>query len=110
MRYTPNDQAQIHQDIPGVVVHELGASDALDVAEIHIDGRYPENGFALNERSDFSVYVVSGQGKLVTKTGEALLQAGDAAFVDRGEAYYFEGTKLKTIMTCTPPWDPDQAQ
>lgn len=79
-----------------------------DIASITIDGRYPENGWAMNERSDEIIYVASGRGKLIRKD-EAVqeLQQGNGAFVEAGTWFAWEG-HMTIVMSCNPAFNPDQ--
>lgn len=108
MKHKKLSQAQKHKNSPTCVVYEFGSNGSIDGADIEINGRYPEANFALNEQSDLVIRILSGSGKLVTKTAEATLSVGDVAFVEHGEVYYFEGQDLKLFMACTPAWDPAQ--
>ncbi len=73
-----------------------------------VDGRYPEQGFVVNEKCKEAVYVVSGTGSLTTDNDAVKLAPGDAALIPAGEPYFFEGKKLKIFMPCTPAWYPEQ--
>lgn len=108
MRHIAKDQAQHHDNSPSCTVWEYGSEGLMDAADAQIDGRYPEQGFALNEVSDMSVRVLSGMGKLATQELVVNLAAGDAVIIPHGEAYYFEGEKLVFFMACSPAWSPDQ--
>ena len=108
MKHVTRLEANIHQNSPSCKVFEYGSNATIDGADIEIDGQYPEGNFALNEKSDFVVRVLAGTGKLVTKNKETLLNVGDAAFVEHGESYYFEGKDLQLFMACSPAWNPEQ--
>lgn len=73
-----------------------------------VDGRYPEDGFVMNEKCKEVVYVISGRGSLSTRTESVKLAPGDAALIPAGESYFFEGKKLKIFMPCAPAWYPEQ--
>lgn len=108
MKHTTRSAADTHQNSPNCHVLEYGNSGSIDGADIEINGRYPETNFALNEESDMVIRVLSGMGKLATKRAEVMLSVGDVAFVEHGEAYYFEGNELQLFMACTPAWKPKQ--
>ena len=108
MKKVANNSAQVHENSPSCKVFEFGNISSIDAADIHINGRYPEQEFAINRKSDFVVRVLSGLGRVATKTSETELSSGDVVFVSRGEAYYFEGEELKMFMACTPAWNPEQ--
>lgn len=75
------------------------------VAEIH--GRYPENGFAINEVCKELVFIIIGTGLIVTEKGKQSFNVGDVIFIDRGEKYRWEGN-FSMFMVTTPRFSPSQ--
>lgn len=75
------------------------------VAEIH--GRYPEKGFAINERSKELVFVLSGNGKILTPSSQQEIDLGDVIFVDKGEKFAWSGG-MTIFMATAPKFDPKQ--
>jgi len=69
------------------------------VAEIH--GRYPEKGFAMNEKSKEIAFVLSGSGKIHTPTSAQDIDLGDEIFIDKGEQFAWSGGM--TIFMSTAP-------
>ena len=67
------------------------------VAEIH--GRYPEKGFAVNEKSKELAFVLSGNGKIITPTGEQDVDLGDEIFIDKDEQFAWSGGMTLFIAT-----------
>lgn len=108
MKHVQKSQAIVHENSPSCSVSEYGHITTIDGADAHINGRYPEVGFAVNQISDVALKVLGGYGLLVTKTDSQQLMPGDVAFVSHGEPYYFDGSNLKIFMACTPAWSPDQ--
>lgn len=81
----------------------------LDIARIQIIGRYPKEGFAVNDVCKEIGYVVNGTGSVVVKDQPAQqLQTGDAVMIAPGEPYYWEGEELELIMPCAPAFYPEQ--
>lgn len=81
----------------------------VDIAVVTVNGRYPEEGYALNEISKEIAYVLKGNGKLVMRNAAPQdVQVGDAAMILPGEEYYWEGDNLEMIMPCSPAFDPNQ--
>ena len=79
-----------------------------DMSDIDIDGRYPEQGWAMNEVSHEMVYVAEGLGKLALKNGETIsLPTGASVSISPGEWFAWEGT-MRLIMSCSPPFHKDQ--
>lgn len=108
MLYKSKDEATIHQNSPSCEVKEFGGIETIDGADILIDGRYPETGFSLNEESSFVIRVLDGTGTLAVQGSSQQLAEGDVAFIEKGEAYYFEGQNLSLFMASTPAWNPEQ--
>ena len=80
----------------------------LDIAEIKISGRYPEEGWAVNEEVHEIVYVSEGRGKLIVKDGAVQeLNVGDGAYIAPGQKFAWQG-EMTVIMSCHPPFNPDQ--
>ena len=86
--------------------YPLGDKD-INGAVIELNGRYPEKGFAINEKCKEMAYVVSGEGKLTTADGETAFSADDLLLIAAGEKYYWEG-RAKIFMPCVPAWYPEQ--
>lgn len=79
----------------------------INLAIAEIRGRYPETGFALNEKCTEIGYVLRGSGRLVTEEKTATLNEGDAVCIPSGEKYYWEGN-LTVLLPCSPAWVPEQ--
>lgn len=108
MLYKSKDEAIVHQNSPSCEVREFGSVGAIDGADIVINGRYPEEGYSVNEVSSFVIRVLGGIGVLAGRDSSANLIEGDVAFVEKGKAYYFEGQNLALFMASTPTWSPEQ--
>lgn len=88
-------------------IHEFDTqNDQISGAVAEINGRYPESGFALNEESKELVYVISGNGKLITVDQETELSKGDVIFLDSQEKFAWLGNMV-IFMATTPKFDPD---
>jgi mannose-6-phosphate isomerase-like protein (cupin superfamily) len=79
----------------------------INAVVIKLSGRYPETGFALNEKCKEMAYVIEGEGTFVTEKETVTLMAGDTVFIPAGEKYYWEGT-MSMFVPCTPAWNPEQ--
>jgi|GEM_PF-2201204 mannose-6-phosphate isomerase-like protein (cupin superfamily) len=108
MKHIPRSAVEIVQNSDSCEVTEFGGIESIDGADVAIDGRYPVTNYALNEKSDMVIRVLSGAGRITTRDIEVMLEAGDVAFVGKGEAYYFEGQNLKLFMACTSAWSSEQ--
>jgi mannose-6-phosphate isomerase-like protein (cupin superfamily) len=109
MKYIAKDQAHKFVNSKSCVVYEYAFDDPdINGAVGVINGRYPESGWAVNEKCKELVYVVSGEGSLGTASQKLDLHAGDSAFILPGERYCFTGKELVIFMPCSPAWYPEQ--
>jgi mannose-6-phosphate isomerase class I len=72
-----------------------------------INGRYPESGFVQNKTSKELVYVIKGNGIIITKNGQTEFHEGDVLFVDKNEPFAWEGN-FSIFMATSPKFDPKQ--
>lgn len=83
----------------------------INCAVVEIKGRYPENGWALNEKCAELVYVLKGKGLVVIKNDTLELgnnaNVGDMFLIEHGEKYYWGGN-LTLIVSSSPAWYPEQ--
>jgi mannose-6-phosphate isomerase-like protein (cupin superfamily) len=81
----------------------------LDIAVVTVNGRYPEEGYVLNEVCKEIAYVLNGSGRLVMGNEEIQdVEIGDTVMIQPGEKYYWEGENLEMIMPCSPAFYPAQ--
>jgi len=91
-----------------VTIHEYDMHDtAIGGGVASIKGRYPASGFVFNQKCKELVYVLSGNGTLITPTGTIVFAKGDVLLIDQDEKYAWEGDML-LFMANTPPFDPAQ--
>lgn len=81
--------------------------DVISGAVAQINGRYPEKGFALNEKSKELVFVLTGNGKILTPSGGKDIDIGDEILLDANETYAWEGN-MTLFMATTPAFNPKQ--
>lgn len=80
----------------------------LDIAEITIDGRYPESGWARNRLCHEMVRVLRGSGVLHMRDGTAThLELSSVVHVPPGEWFAWNGD-MDIMMACSPPFSPEQ--
>lgn len=110
MEHIPKSQAEVIRN-PTVTSWEyLTQSEAMNVALIHIHGRYPEEGFTSNTVVDSIIQVMKGSGVVETPDGTRIaLAAGDQLHLGINEAYFFEG-EFEIIYAATPKWTPEQTE
>jgi len=73
-------------------------------AVAEITDRYPEQGFAQNGFKEL-VFVISGNGFLITPTERKEIDLGDEILIDKNEKYAWEGN-MTLFMATTPKFDP----
>ena len=80
----------------------------VDLAEITIEGWYPEVGWARNLEVHEMVCVVQGRGSLLLRDGETTeLAEGDVVHVPAGEWFAWRGD-MRILMACSPAFSPEQ--
>ncbi len=103
-------QAQARTAAPSskTIIHEYDTQDgAISGATAEIGERYPPRGFALNQKIKELVYVISGEGVLLTPDGETKISTGDVVLLDQMEKFAWDG-KMVLFMATTPRFDPSQ--
>lgn len=90
-----------------VTVWEYDTDDeSISGAVAQINGRYPRVGFAVNGFKEL-VFVISGNGFVVTPKERKEIDVGDEILLDKNEKYAWEG-KMTLFMATTPKFDPKQ--
>lgn len=102
-----NGKIRKNSEICTAIEYEFEGEKAMNSAVIELDGRYPENDFALNTVCEEIIYVIEGSGRLVTPEAEITLAKGDMLRIKPNEKYYFEGS-LKLLISSSPVWHPGQ--
>lgn len=85
----------------------LMEEQAISGAVAEINGRYPEKGFAVNEICQELVYILSGNGTIITTSRKTSFTAGDVIFIDKNESFAWQGT-FSMFMVTTPKFYPKQ--
>jgi mannose-6-phosphate isomerase-like protein (cupin superfamily) len=97
-----------HENSPECIAFEYPIGDKdINMAFVEIRGRYPDEGYVINESVKELVFVVEGEGKLTIGEKEYGLAEGDAVLILPGEKYFFDGN-LKILVPCSPAWFPEQ--
>ena len=114
MDHIKKAEAQTHSFFDGAVsVNEYNFQDtSLNDADIVITGRYPLEGYAINDVSTALVSVESGSGSIDIIGSDAQnLEVGDRLLIKAGDAYAFTAFgKLALRYIATPAWTADQAR
>ena len=108
MKIIHQADAQEFKNSDNCIAYEypLGDKD-INGALIKLNGRYPDEGYVVNEICKELVYVVKGKGQLTSTDHTESLKTGDMALLLPGEKFYFEG-KLELLMPCAPAWSSAQ--
>jgi mannose-6-phosphate isomerase-like protein (cupin superfamily) len=85
---------------------DLGTKE-IDGAIVNFEGRFPENGKAVNKECREFAYVVEGKGRIIIEGNPFEIKNDDLVIIDKGERYYWEGD-FKLFVYCTPAWSPEQ--
>ena len=114
MEHISFSQRESHKHSNECTAHEYSSpTDALDAAVIDLNGRYPEDGFALNRECRALLYVVAKRGRVLSpeSTGKDPIEVsqGSQVYIAPGEAYALEG-HMQLLYVSTPKWSPDQAE
>ncbi len=110
MQVRKKKEARRHENTPGCVAYEYQLPTAeLDSAVIELAGRYPAKGWAMNVVCNSIVYVIEGEGRLLSEEGVMPLDQGDQALIKKGEKYALEG-EYKLLFSATPAWSAAQAK
>lgn len=73
-----------------------------------VNGRYPENGKALNLECEEIYFVISGSGVIHSGKGDFSIKEGDAYFFEKNESYWVEGKDLRVSVINAPKWNFEQ--
>lgn len=109
MQFIKKEDAPEHKNSPACTAVEYAFKNeaAINIATIHLNGRYPETGYALNKVVKELMYVVRGSGSLTTAKQHTPLNEGDAVLIQPTEAYYLQG-EMTLIIPSTPAWYAEQ--
>jgi len=73
-----------------------------------VNGRFPKQGWGLNEKCKEMVFVIKGKGKIVIEgKGETTFKKNDLVLVEPNVKFYWVA-KCRFGIACTPAWYPEQ--
>lgn len=108
MKIITKNQTIERKNNEACVVTEFPLDDNLiDFAVIKITDRYPDAGYAINQKCKEIVYIQDGNGKVVVNNKEYLLHAGDLVLIEAGEKFYWEG-EMNLFISCRPAFTIEQ--
>lgn len=98
-----------HKNSEKCIAFEYPTGDKdINIAEILINGRYPDTGRVVNKKVKEIVFVIDGEGKIIVEGKEYKLKKGDSILVLPKQKYFFQGDNLRIISACSPAWWPEQ--
>jgi quercetin dioxygenase-like cupin family protein len=98
------EHVKIVSNGPFCTVGEYETDDKnINVALVTLTGRYPSNGWAVNEKCTLMAFVLSGKGRLILEGQVIELSEKDVAVISSGERYAWEG-EMTILMPATPAW------
>lgn len=108
MHLVTSQKVNLISPAPRVLIKEyLMPESAISGAIAEISGRYPRTGFAVNKTCKELVYIISGSGNIVTKSQAQKFAAGVSIFIDKNEAFYWQGN-FTMYMVTTPTFNSKQ--
>lgn len=108
MKIAKKITAQKFQNSKNCIAWEYPLNDKdINGVVIELTGKYPERGWAVNEKCKELVYVIEGEGELKVEGKTEKIGQGDVMIIEPGEKYQWTGN-LKMFMPGTPAWEPGQ--
>ena len=89
-----------------VYEYHFGDKD-LDLSCAEIRGRYPPEGFVMNEKIKEIFYVQKGKGKINIEGKDFNITKGDVMLIQPKQKYFWQGT-LDLVLACHPRFTFDQ--
>lgn len=86
--------------------YETGNTE-INTALVALNGRYPEHGWAINEKCTEMAFIVTGTGTLTTATKTVSLAEGDVVLIPAGEKLFWDG-HMTMVVPVAPAWYPEQ--
>jgi len=108
MEWVKKKDALKHENSAHCTVYEYPMKNSeMSIGVAEITDRYPDQGYAMNEKCDEMGYILKGSGKLVTEKESVTLSVGDVVYIPHGEKFYWEGN-MTVILPTSPAWYPEQ--
>ena len=93
--------------LPTLIWEYKLVDNSMNAAVAEIKGRYPSEGFVLNEISKELVYVIKGSGLVYVDGKRAVLEIGDFLIIEPNEKYFYEGD-ISLLLINIPKWTQEQ--
>ncbi len=111
VKYVPHGKARVVRLGPGCRLDEYGTfgGDVVGVVTALIkNGRYPQQGWAVNHECDELVFVLGGTGALEMPGEEITLEKRDTVFIPKGQKFAWRGRRLELLLLSVPAWSAKQ--
>lgn len=95
-----------NSDVCVVTEHSID-DEMIDFVIVKVTGRYPEHGYAINQKCKEIVYLHEGNGIVVVNEKEYLINSGDLILIEAGEKFFWEGN-MNLFISCTPAFTIEQ--
>ena len=104
-----NDETKVKKNSEACLIHEYDlANKDIDIVKAIITGRYPKEGYALNEISKELIYILNGEGTINFENESKTVSKGDAIIIDKNTKFYWDSKYVEATITCTPAFDKNQ--
>lgn len=91
------------------LINEYNLEDKdIDISKATITGRYPNEGYALNEISKELIYIINGEGTINFENESKSFSRGDTILIDKNTKFYWDSEYCEATIICTPPFDINQ--
>ncbi len=109
MIFTHRESAQQFNITGGTagVLYPPGPHRSFSLAVVASQGRYPEQGFSVNDICTESIFVQAGTLDITVNGQQYTLLPGDMLSIEPGEQYSIEGS-AQCLDIITPAWDSTQ--
>ena len=88
-----------HNNSENCIATEYDFKDKdIDLGTAVINGRYPENGYCVNEQCKELVFVLEGKGTLNFKNNKIEFQKNEAILIDKNEPYFWGQTQTVKLL------------
>ncbi|SRR5579883_38296 len=81
----------------------------IDFAVVRINGQYPAEKCAVNQKCTEIVYVQSGSGEVIVNGEKNFLNEGDLILIEAGEKFVWKGN-MTLCISCRPAFCVEQHQ
>ncbi len=90
-----------------ITEYDMNTKD-IGITVAKINGRYPEEGFALNKECQEIYYVLRGTGEVFIDNQSFKIEEGDTILINKNKKYYLIGNSLKIVCPTVPAWTEKQ--